>query len=54
MHNENIITLYKNKGECSDCNNYRGISLLGFNEKDFAQVVLKRLQMPTEPVYPEY
>ena len=49
----NIITLYKNKGERSDCNNYRGTSLLGIVGKAFARVVLNRLQTLAERVYPE-
>ena len=48
-----IITLYKNKGERSDCNNYRGISLLGIVGKAFARVILNRLQQLAERVYPE-
>lgn len=39
----NIITLYKHKGDRSDCNNYRGISLLSITGKAFVRVTLKRL-----------
>ena len=48
-----IITLFKNKGERSDCNNYRGISLLSIIGKVFAKVILIRLQKLAERVYPE-
>ena len=48
-----IITLYKNKGTRSNCNNYKGISLLGVAGKAFARVVLTRLQKLAERVYPE-
>ena len=48
-----IITLYKNKGARSDCNNHRGISLLGITGKAFARVILPRLQKLAERVYPE-
>ena len=53
MRNAKIITLYKNKGDRSDCNNYRGISLLSIIGKVFARVVLVRLQVLTERIYPE-
>ena len=53
MRDSNIITLYKNKGDRSDCNNYRGISLLSIVGKCFARIVLKRLQILAEEVYPE-
>ena len=49
----NMVTLYKNKGDIGDCSNYRGISLLSTLEKLFARVVLKRLQVLAERVYPE-
>ena len=39
MRDSKIITLYKNKR--SDCNNYRGISLLSIVGKVFARVIQK-------------
>ena len=53
MRDAKIITLFKNKGERSDCNNYRGISLLIVVGKVFAKVTLIRLQKLAERVYPE-
>ena len=53
MRDAKIITLFKNKGERSDCNNYRGISLLSVIGKVFAKVILIRLQKLAERVYPE-
>jgi len=53
MRDANIVTLYKNKGDRSDCNNYRGISLLSIVGKAFARVVLARLQTLASRVYPE-
>ena len=53
MRDANIVTLYKNKGDRSDCNNYRGISLLSIVGKVFARVVLCRLQALASRVYPE-
>ena len=52
-----IITLYKNKGEKSDCSNNRGITLLSIAGKVLARVLLNRLVptiaeeiLPREPV----
>ena len=53
MRDANIIALYKNKGSRSDCNNHKGISLLGITGKAFARVILPRLQKLAERVYPE-
>ena len=53
MRDANFVTLYKNKGDRGDCNNYRGISLLSAVGKVFARVILKRLQVLAEQVYPE-
>jgi len=52
MRDAKIITLYKNKGKRSDCNNYRGILLLSTVAKVFARVILARLQNLAERVYP--
>ena len=48
-----IITLYKNEGARSDCNNHIGISLLGIAGKASARVILPRLQQLAERVYPD-
>jgi len=53
MRDANIVTLYKNKGDRSDCNNYRGISLLCIAGKLFARVALERLKILADRVYPE-
>ena len=53
MRDAKIITLFKNKGERSDCNNYRGISILSVIGKVFAKVILIRLQKLAERVYPK-
>ena len=53
MRDANIITLYKNKDDSSNCNNYCGISLLSIVGKTFAHVMLNRLQSLAEHVYPE-
>ena len=49
----NIITIYKNKGERNDNNNYRGISLHSIVGKVFARVILIRLQKLAERIYPK-
>ena len=43
MRDANIVTLFKNKGDRGDCNNYCSISLLNISSKLFAKVVLMKL-----------
>ena len=50
----NIVTIWKRKESKSDCNNYRGISLLAIAGKILGKVLLKRLATTIiEPVLPE-
>ena len=53
MRDATIVTLYKNKGDRSDCNHYRGISLLSIVGKVFARILLTRLQTLAARIYPE-
>ena len=53
MRDAKIVTLYKNKGEGSDCNNYRSISILSIIGKVYAWVLLICLQKLAERIYPE-
>lgn len=53
MRDATIVTLYKGKGDRSNCDSYRGVSLLSVTGKAFARVVLARLQRLADTVYPE-
>ena len=53
MRDDNIVTLYRSKGDRSECNNYRGISLLSAVGKVFARVALTKLQILAERTLPE-
>ena len=48
-----IIPIFKNKGDCKDCNNYRGISLLAIAGKIMAKIVQKRLAQLAEGMLTE-
>ena len=38
-----IVTLYKDKGETTECKNYRGISLLSMVEKIYTGILIGRV-----------
>ena len=46
MQDEKIITLYKNKGDHSDCNSYHSISLLRIVGKVFAHITVHKTIEP--------
>ncbi|XP_076057287.1 uncharacterized protein LOC143034827 [Oratosquilla oratoria] len=49
----NIITIYKRKGDRSECGNYRGISLLATAGKILARILNNRLKTLSERILPE-
>ena len=53
MRDSKFITLYKNKGDRNECNNFRGISPLSIVGTVFARAILIRLQKLAERIYPE-
>lgn len=48
-----IITIYKRKGDRTDCGNHRGISLLSIAGKILAKILQCRLQALAEDILPE-
>ena len=48
-----FMQLYKNKGDRSECDNHRGISLLNIIGKIFSRILLPRVQILGEHIYPE-
>ena len=48
----NIAVLFK-KGDRSHCGNYRGISLLSAVGKVLADIILQRLHLLVESMYPQ-
>ena len=48
-----VINLYKNKGDTSNCNNYRGISLLSVAGKFLSKIMADRLVPLLERLLPE-
>ena len=54
MLDANIVSIYKKKGDCANCDNSRGISVLSAAGKVLARIMLVRLlDHVTEEVLPE-
>ena len=51
MRDANVVTLYQNKGERGECNDYRAMSLLNIVGKLLAEVMLMNLQVLAERLY---
>ena len=43
-----LLPIYKEKGERSECKNYRGICMLGIPANVHGRVVIERIQKATE------
>jgi len=54
MRNANTVTIYKNKGDRSECNSYRGNLLKSIVGKLYARIALTKLQKQADQVYPVY
>jgi len=48
-----IVTIYKRKGDCSECENHLGISLISIAGKIFTKILQSRLQNLSEDILPE-
>ena len=48
-----IVTVYKKKGQRSECGNHRGISLLAIAGKILAKIILNRIKSVSEELLPE-
>jgi len=53
QRHQHHYSLYTNKGDRRDCNNYRGISLLCIAGKVFARLLLPRVRQIADRIQPE-
>ena len=48
-----IVSIYKNKVACNDCNSYRGISLPAVAGKIFGRILMNRIVQHMDSILPE-